>query len=116
MVYGETGVMPFSLDIESRIITYWDVLVKPVYPKLSSLLYSIMLSHFNHTHPVPVRMFEWIKNFRNIFIKCGMCNIWHSHDFVNHKWLSAVIKQKLLDLFLNDWYFSVDNSSKCQIY
>ena len=36
--------------------------------------------------------------------------------FPNHKWLVANVKQKLSDIFLNDWYCTVNESSKCKNY
>ena len=45
-----------------------------------------------------------------------MSNIWMSHDFPNSKWLVEAVKQKLSDLFLNQWYSGLENSQNCKIY
>ena len=58
----------------------------------------------------------WLKNIKTILIKCGLNNVWEYHDFTNHKWLNVTMKKNLSDLFLNDWYACVQNSSKCKNY
>ena len=115
IVYGETGVTPLSIDIETRIISYWSKLIVPRYPKLTSSIYKIMLSNYNH-EIVQINKYPWIKNVKDIFVKCGLINIWEFHVFPNENWLIQNIKHKLTDLFLNEWYSSVDNSSKCSDY
>ena len=51
-----------------------------------------------------------------ILIKCGHINIWESHLFPNHKWLQLNVKQKLSDLFINEWLSILNTSNKCQHY
>ena len=45
-VYGETGTTSLSVDIEPRMISFWSSLINPLNAKLSSTLYSFMLSKF----------------------------------------------------------------------
>ena len=49
MVYGETGVMPLKIDVQCRLISYWSKLIYPTTNNLSSKLYPIVLSHFQHS-------------------------------------------------------------------
>ena len=46
IVYGETGVMPLKLDIQSRIVAYWYKLVHPETNNLSSKLYWFAKSYY----------------------------------------------------------------------
>ena len=60
--------------------------------------------------------FHWIKHIRTIFVKCGMINIWESHDFPNTLWLKKSVQMKLTDLFINEWYSTLNTSRKCCSY
>ena len=42
MVYGETGVFPIRIDIETRMVKFWAHLVQPSKIKLSTKLYYAM--------------------------------------------------------------------------
>ena len=88
MVYGESGVKPISVDIDTRIISFWSKLVVPQQQKLTNTMYGIYLSHFKYTDPVASTRFLWIKNVKRILIKCGLNNVWEYHEFPNHKWLN----------------------------
>ena len=62
------------------------------------------------------RKFPWIYHLKLILIKCGLNNIWESQDFINPKWLKATVKQKLKDLFINEWFSLVETSSNATFY
>lgn len=49
-------------------------------------------------------------------ISSGLPVIWHSHSFPNRKWLKEYTKQKLKDIFLNQWYSSVENTRSLTNY
>ena len=68
MVYGETGVMPLKIDVQCRIISYWSKLIYPTNKNLSSKLYAIVLSHFQHSIST---QFRWLENVKHILISCG---------------------------------------------
>ena len=85
MIYGETGVKPLSIDIKTRIITFWAKTIMPSENKLTFKMYSILLSHFNRENIIQNKKFPWLSNVRSILIECGLNDIWLSHDIVNMK-------------------------------
>ena len=112
-MYGETGVLPLKIDIQTRIISFWSKLVLPVSNNLSSKLYAIALSHY-HIHRIGT--FKWLEKVRSILISCGFSGIWDNHVFPNSKWLVKATHQKLTDLFLNKWKSQENSNSSCYIY
>lgn len=113
IVYGETGVMPLKIDIRCRIISFWSKLVAPISNTLSSKLYAISLVHYqNHRNS----NFKWLDNVKNILISCGFSGIWDNQTFPNRNWLIKSTRQKLTDLFLNEWKSQVDSNTSCYIY
>ena len=116
IVYGETGIKPLSIDIDARIITFWSKLVNPTHAKLPPLIYNIALSNYINSPESRKSKYFWINYVKNILIKCGHINIWESHLFPNNKWLQLNVKQKLSDLFINEWLSILNTSNKCQNY
>ena len=105
IVYGETGMLPLKVDIQSRIIAYWSKLVKPETDNLSSKLYWIAKTSFENRNNT--LFFKWFVNIRSIFINCGCSWIWDSHTFLNKAWLKATIKQRLTDLYFKNGEMNV---------
>jgi len=60
--------------------------------------------------------FPWLAKVTHILISCGLNNIWNNHSFINSKWLKITTKQKLYDLFVNDWYALIELSEKALFY
>ena len=78
-----------------------------------SKLYAVSLSHcHNHRNGT----FKWLENVRSILISCGFSGIWDNQSFPNRNWLVKSIRQKLTDLFLNEWKPQVESNSSCYIY
>ena len=114
IVYGETGVIPLKVDIQTRMIGYWSKLVSPVTSNLSSKLYFIGKSYFD-VH-MPNNSFKWFSEIRNILISCGNVGFWDNLNFPNNKWLIKSTKQKLTDLYINDWKNECENNTSCSTY
>ena len=101
IVYGETGVIPLKVDIQSRLVGYWAKLVSPASSNMSTKLYFISKSYFDvNMHN---KSFRWFSEIRNILIACGNVGFRNNLNFPNKKWLIKATKHKLTDLFINDW-------------
>ena len=105
--------MPLKIDVQCRVISYWSKLIYPTTSNLSSQLYAIVLSHFQHSINT---QFTWSENVKNILIPCDFSGFWDMHTFPNRKWLIKATKQKLVDLFLNDRQSEIENNTSCYNY
>ena len=114
IVYGETGVMPLKLDVQSRIIAFWSKLIQPETINLSTKLYSLAKSYYENRQTQ--LCFKWFDNIRDIFINCGCNGIWENQNFPNKIWLVKTIKQRLSDLFINEWRIQCDTNTSCTFY
>ena len=115
MLYGETDVKPLHIDIDTRIVTYWAKLVAPTYDKLSVLMYKSMLSRLMQINITNANSFKWICYVRTVLIKRGLVKIWDNQSFYSHLvWLKKTVSLKLSDLFINNWYSTINMSSKCK--
>ena len=114
MVYGESGVMPLRIDINSRIISFWTKLTdrenNPT--KLSINIYLILKGLHSDNKCKSL----WIENVRDLIYRNGFGHIWlHQLDF-NRKWFPLAFKQKLKDEYIQNWIELVNLASSGNIY
>ena len=110
MVYGEFGAFPLEIDVQTRMISFWVKLLDQNTTKLSNILYQIV---YNSDVSESSRCFLCIEN---ILIKCGCRGFWNTQKVENPTWLVKSVNQKLKDLFINEWYQNVENSSSFHTY
>ena len=112
MVYGELGRHPVDIDIKIRIIMFWGRLLFDKTTKLSHIVYKLSYYLYSNQN---IEL-KWIQNVKNILDSCGFSNIWDTQNFNNKIWLKTVIKQRLIDQFLQNWNSTVHDSPKSTCY
>lgn len=111
MVYGELGRYPIEIEINVKMVCFWNKLISSQ-DKLSYCLYQLMFNmHKNNSYTFP-----WLESIRDVFNKTGLGYIWNSQDVVPNDWLKSIVKQSLCDQFVQSWSSSLQNSSKGQFY
>lgn len=113
MIYGELGVYPLYIDIQTRIISFWTKLIESSeVNKLSSNVYSLLL----HMHNSNTVRSPWIQHVKNLLCSLGFPVVWYSQSFLNSKWLIKAVQQKLKDVFIQNWSSKVFAGSESNIY
>lgn len=95
MIYGELGLFPLKIEIQTRIVSFWCRLIITDNNKLSSLMYQIIFS-LNREEITN----DWLLTVKNTLVQCGLSGIWDLHSVNNPKWLKESVRQKLKDIFL----------------
>ena len=111
IIYGEFGIYPLEIDVFTRMISFWAKLVTSEEIKLSSDMYWVLLSHDKH-----LTKQNWVNKIRSILIECGLSGIWDLQNVENPKWLKESVRQKLKDLFVQNWFAWLGESSSGQNY
>ena len=57
---------------------------------------------------------NWAYQIRNILQECGLFYIWQNQS--NMPFNLSTIKQRILDIFYQSWYSSINNSSRLETY
>ena len=113
MIYGELGATPLYIDIQSRLISFWAKLILNTdKAKLSSTVYAAIYSLREANQIKP----QWIDNVKNILCTNGFSGVWYSQSFNNPTWLMKALKQKLKDIFIQNWNSQVHSTSESNIY
>ena len=116
MVYGEIGIQPLSVDIKTRIVSYWARMIdnkeNSQVMKLNSKLY-VILSELVSQRRVKS---PWFENVKGILCNNGYSGIWYSQSFSNSKWLIKYMHQKLNDCFIQQWHSDIDRTSASNFY
>lgn len=77
MVYGELGRYPIEIEINVKMVCFWNKLISSQ-DKLSYCLYQLMFNmHKNNSYTFP-----WLESIRDVFNKTGLGYIWNSQDVV----------------------------------
>ena len=73
MIYGELGIMPISVEIQNRVLSYWSKLFEDKDNlKLSSQMYLAI-----HTlHKTDHLKSDWLRNIETLLCSLGFSSIW----------------------------------------
>jgi hypothetical protein len=112
MVYGELGRYPIDIDIKVRTISYWARLLGGKQAKFSNVCYRLS-RNLNENGDTNL---NWVYFMRTILNECGFTYIWETENVNNKEWLKCVVKQRLLDHFVQNWQISLSDSSKALNY
>ena len=84
MIYGELGIVPITVEIQSRVLNFWCNLTEDAEnPKLSALLYkAIYIMYGKRTIKS-----EWLANVEKCMNELGFSGIWQSQTCQNSIWL-----------------------------
>ena len=112
MVYGETGRLPLSIIIKTRMICFWHKTAIGLNTKLSyRLLYLLNKLYEQNQFTSP-----WLKHVERTLNSCGMRNVWLHPKAFKQNWLKKSILLKLSDTYKQEWRRLVAEKSSCLSY
>ena len=100
------------------MLTYWckiitDCTLEPLgTQKLSTYVYSLIYSMQRNQK----LNLLWLKSVEHSLCSLGFSGVWESQSVNNPKWLSAALKQKLKDQYVQDWLAISSASSSSNNY
>lgn len=113
MIYGELGATPLYIDIQVRLVSFWCKLIENSDKhKLSSFVYDAIYELHQHNQIKSV----WIETVKDILCSNGFSGVWYSQSFINRTWLQNALKQKLNDVFIQNWTSQIQCTSENNIY
>ena len=97
MIYGELGILPLTVEIQSKALSFWRKLIdnKETF-KLSSQIY---MATYAMRMNKQIKT-DWIRNIENLLCSLRFSGIWLDQGYGNLKWLKLASKQKLKDQYI----------------
>jgi len=112
MAFGELGKHSIFKNIEMRMLLFWIRIVTSKTSKLSHIVYDIMKSLFD----LDIYRSPWIVKIKNSIDKLGLSYLWDTIGSKDAKWLELIIKQRLDDVYSQNWHYEVNHNSHCLNY
>ena len=84
MIYGVLGIVPITVEIQSRVLNFWCYLTEPADNlKLSALLYKAIYIMYGKRKI----KYEWLANVGKCLDELGFSGIWQLQSNQNSVWL-----------------------------
>ena len=113
MIYGELGVTPLSVDMKTRILSYWAKLLESrEINKLSSTVYNKLYEMYKAKTIKSV----WIENVKTTLCSVGFSGFLDNQNFINTVWFTKSKNQRLKDQFIQKWTSDIDITSQSNTY
>ena len=113
-VYGELGVFPLIIEMKMRIVKYWLKLIRPTTShenyarKIYIQLLLLNISQPNHK--------TWVSEVKDMFNSLGLGYIWNLQKIENENEFLKLFRQRLHDIYNQNWASEVSNSSERRLY
>ena len=109
MIYAEFGRYPLYITIKQRMLNFWIRILNGKATKFSYKLYLYMYAVASNDNE---QGFRWINHIRSILNESGRPDLWLKQFDPIPFSSSNMIKQTLIDQFLQNWNGLLQNSSK----
>ena len=112
ILHGALGRKTLQINIKNRMIAYWISIINGKQSKLPNLLYNILVLETdtgNYEH-------KWIRYINDILISVGKINLFNLTSINNPQSVKASISRTLNDLYIQEWYAKLNDSSKGKNY
>ena len=108
-VYGELGRYPLYITRYVRILSYWYKLMKTDNVILRTI-YKMCWQECESGRKC------WLTNIKNMLCEHGFAYIWEMQNTLADRNFINLIKQRLIDIFLQSWYADKANSEVLDMY
>ena len=110
LVYSELGRYPLYINSVVKVIKYWFRLLQMNDSRLTKQAYLMCVSLDEKGKKC------WVTGIREILSKAGFMHIWLNQGVCNKKLFLSQFKQRLVDMYLQEWTASVRNKERYDLY
>ena len=111
IIYGETGSHKIELNINKRIINFWNHL-KNDQGKISNMIFKFSHTLFNQINGLKSK---WLLKVNQILISAGTPYLWNI-GYIASPALKSLIDHRIKDYLLHEWHTMLDNNRLCLNY
>ena len=107
-VYGELGRYTFQNIRYYNIIKFWIKILHFHETKFVKIMYNDSLNILNKT--------SWVTLFRDLLINLAFRHVWIQQNVGDKKVFLSLVKQRLVDTFVQNWNSRLTDSSRALFY
>ena len=111
-VYGELGRMNYQSRRYIIIIKYWLKVISSEESKYIKQIYNSMLNDLNLQ---PLKQ-NWASSVKNLLSRVGFLHVWEAQGVGNENAFLNIFKQRIKDIFTQDWHSRLENSTRARCY
>ena len=111
-IYGELGRVNFAANRYISIVRYWLKIVSLTENKYVKCIYNMLLEDIRQN---PNKT-NWASSVRDLLSTYGFFNVWVSQGVENPNSFLQCFKQKIRDVFEQDWHARLENSTRARFY
>ena len=110
MVYGELGRYPLHVNSCISAVKYWFRLLQMQSDRLTNKAYRMLLELDNRGKQC------WVSEIRVILCSMGFNIVWLQQGVGNIKLFLREFKQRLIDVFVQDWSATIRDNTRFESY
>ena len=110
MVYGELGRFPLFVASYVRCVKYWFSLLQMEHTRLPNQAYRMLISLDENGKNC------WVTGIREVLCKTGFYFVWLQQGVGDVKSFLCVFKQRLLDMFTQEWTADIRDKERYVTY
>ena len=113
-VYGELGVYPLLLERKMRVLKYWLKIVRCLNVK-EHYVHKVYkeLCKINIDNP---NAETWVSHVKHLLESNGFGYVWQNQGVDNERDFLKLFKQRLCDIYIQDWHNEVTMTSDGRLY
>ena len=111
-IYGELGRENYATKRSFIIIKYWFKILQTPENKYIKIIYNMMI---RDTKELPNKA-NRASLVRNLLASLGFREVWLTQGVGNVGTFLSVLKQRLSDIFMQNWHDRINNSSRANFY
>ena len=111
-IYGETGRTPLQTKRYMNIIKYWLKVTSSPNHKFIKATYDLLLNDLND---FPNKT-NWASQVRDTLFNLGFNEVWYNQSVGNEAIFLFTLKQRLTDIFIQNWNARLNESSRAIFY
>ena len=111
-LYGELGRIAMLVQRKIIMVKYWLKILTLDNNSILSKTYRMLKSDLENG--LNYNKTNWAFHIKNILEECGLTYLWQNQPYIFIHF--HTIKQRILDIYFQTWYASINNSTRLQTY
>ena len=107
-VLGDCNRFPLHIETVKPAVKYWLRILKMGPERYVKKCYAMLVNDDKHGRK------NWVSELRGILFENGFGYVWNNQGVLNEKSFLTIFERRLKDVYIQNWYETLSNSSKLE--